>query len=198
MTALDKVKNQLSPGAVYRRSDLLQWSNAVDRHLEQLQNEDVLRKISGGLYYCPKTTAFGKTFPPDRVLVEAFLNDSRFLMFSPSAYNSLGLGTTQLYNDTIVYNHKRHGVFRLGNRAYHFIRKHHFPKKLSDEFLLVDLVNNVSRIAEDKGQVLELVVGKSKTMDQDKLNHAIIEFGGVRARNFFALHLKTGALNRGH
>ena len=39
----------------------------------------------------------------------AFLRDKDFLVFSPSAYNTLGLGTTQLYNRTLVYNHKPTG-----------------------------------------------------------------------------------------
>ena len=54
--------------------------------------------------------------PADDVVIEGFLRDKDFLVFSPSAYNTIGLGTTQLYNRTVVYNHKRHGVFKLGNR----------------------------------------------------------------------------------
>ena len=46
--------------------------------------------------------------------MEAFLRDHRFLLTSPNAYNSLAFGTTQLYNQTVVYNHKRHGQFELG------------------------------------------------------------------------------------
>jgi hypothetical protein len=37
----------------------------------------------------------------------------RFLLTSPNAYNTLGVGTTQLYDKTVVYNHKRHGHFML-------------------------------------------------------------------------------------
>ncbi len=36
------------------------------------------------------------------------------LLASPNAYNSLGVGTTQLYDKTVVYNHKRHGEFHAG------------------------------------------------------------------------------------
>lgn len=75
-------------------------------------------------------------------------------MFSPNAYNSLGVGTTQLYNEQVVYNRKRHGKFKLGNRTFCFRVKPYFPKDLSKEFLLVDLVNNISRLAEDQNAVL--------------------------------------------
>ncbi len=198
MRALEEIKNHLKPGSVYRRSDLTQWSNAVDRHLDQLQNDGVLKKLSGGLYYCPKQTSFGNAPPSEHALIEGFLKDSRFLMFAPSVYNCLGVGTTQLYNETIVYNHKRHGVFQLGNKSYHFIRKHHFPETLYAEFLLVDLVNNVTKLAEDREQVLERVAIKAREMNYSTLSTAVTEFGGIRARKFFAHHLKVSSLRYGH
>lgn len=90
----------------------------------------------------------------DDQLVKGFLRDKEFLVFSPSSYNAVGLGTTQLYNRTLVYNHKRHGVFRLGNRQFDFRVKPRFPKKLSREFLYVDLLNNLEELAEDRDVVL--------------------------------------------
>ena len=46
-------------------------------------------------------------------------------------YNALGLGLTQLYNRLIVYNHKRHGIFKLGNKTFDFRRPARgFPMKL--------------------------------------------------------------------
>ena len=68
MSALDNLTKHLHPGAVYRRSDLQKWSTSVDRHLRQLQEQGKLRKLSGGLYYCPKTTAFGETSADDKKL----------------------------------------------------------------------------------------------------------------------------------
>lgn len=198
MRTLEEVKSYLMPGTVYRRADLIQWSKAVDRHLEQLQSSGTLKKLSGGLYYCPKQTSFGNAPPSEQPLIEGFLKDSRFLMFAPSAYNSLGVGTTQLYNETIVYNHKRHGSFQLGSKTYRFIRKHHFPEKLSAEFLLVDLVNNVTKLAEDTEHVLKRVSIKAKEMDRSALSVAVTEFGGVRARKFFAHHLGISSLRYGH
>ena len=56
----------------------------------------------------------------------------------------------QLYNARRVYNYKRHGDFKLGNRTFHFVRKPYVPNKLTEEFLLVDLINNLKRVAEDQ------------------------------------------------
>ena len=143
MNRLEVLKSRLKQGRVYRREDMIEWSNAIDRHLEKLVEESVLEKLAQGLYYVPKISAFGKVPPDEDVLVRGFLKDDRFLLVSPNSYNSLGVGTTQLYNKKVVYNHKRHGIFKLGNREFDFQRKYDFPTKITQEFLLVDLVNNL-------------------------------------------------------
>lgn len=149
MTALQKFESQLERGRLYRRADLECYSNAVDRHLKQLQNEGVLKKLSGGIYHYPRKTKFGETPPTDHELVRAFLKDERFLLFSQNSYNALRLGTTQLYNETFVYNHKRHGVFKVGGRTFNFVRKSHFPDKVTKEFILIDLINNEKNLKEN-------------------------------------------------
>lgn len=101
-------------------------------------------------------------------MVQSFLKDNRFLLITPNSYNSLGVGTTQLYNKKVVYNHKRHGTFKLGNREYEFQLKHHFPTKLSEEFILVDLANNLDSLAEDYDLVLNKLLVKSLQMPQKK------------------------------
>jgi hypothetical protein len=194
MSSLNAVKKHLRPGNVYRRGELASWSNAVDRHLKQLQEEGVLTKLSGGLYYYPKQTAFGEAPADDAALVEAFLKDKRFLLSSPNAYNALGVGTTQLYNETVVYNHKRHGRFELGGRTFDFRMKPHFPKSLTEEFLLVDLVNNLDRLAEDSHMLLARVKNKALAMDVRALSRAVQNYGGVRARKFFAEALADDTL----
>lgn len=185
MTALQEIRAHLNPGQVYRRADIEKWSNAVDRHLSQLQKEKALFKLSGGMYYCPKESPFGLVPPDDHELVKAFLKDDRFLLTTPNAYNSLGVGTTQLYNETVVYNHKRHGIFKLGVRSFRFVLKHHFPSDLSDEFLLVDLVDHINQLAENRERVLNLVKTKAQSMNQKYLKNAILNYGGVHAKKMF-------------
>ncbi len=60
----------------------------------------------------------------------------------------LGVGTTRLYDKTVVYNHKRHGSYTLGGRTFDFRVRPSFPRTLNREFLLVDLVNNLDRLAD--------------------------------------------------
>lgn len=165
---------------------MAQWSNAVDRHLKQLVNDGTLQKVSQGVYAYPKKTSFGKAAPEDYKLVEAFLKTEDFLLFSSNTYNALGVGTTQLYNEQVVYNRKRHGKFKLGNRLFNFQMKPYFPKELSKEFLLVDLVNNVNKLAEEQSVVLERVSYLAADMDTSALKRDAQRYGGVRAKKLFA------------
>lgn len=177
-----RVARAVRPGRVYRREDLAPFSAAVDRHLQELVSAGRLTKLARGLCYAPRESAFGVVPPADEDLVAAFLKDRDFLLFSPSAYNAAGLGTTQLYNATWVYNRKRHGVFKLGNRQYDFRVKPRFPKRLSDEFLFVDALNNLSELAEDEEAVLARARQRVREMDRTKLKRALEQFGLVATR----------------
>lgn len=193
MSRLGELKKHLRGGQVYRRSELSEWSNAVDRHLDELLQEGVLEKLSQGLYYVPKTSAFGKVPPEEDVLVQSFLKDDRFLFLTPNFYNSLGVGTTQLYNKKVVYNHKRHGKFKLGNREFEFQLKHHFPAKVTEEFLLVDLANNLDNLAEDRNEVLNKLLAKASQMPRKKLKRAVMEYGSIKTKKLLKSVINTTA-----
>lgn len=186
MNKLQELKKHLRRGQVYRRDDLAKWSKSIDRHLNTLVEENTLEKLSHGLYYYPKLSVFGKTPPEEEVLVRSFLKDDRFLITSPSAYNSLGVGTTQLYNIRTVYNHKRHGEFQFGNRRFSFRLKPHFPSKITEEFLLVDLVNNLEELAEDQSEVLKNVASKVRSMDTGKLKRLVSQYGSVKSKKILS------------
>ena len=162
---MELLKQHIKPGEVYRRSDLEYYSTAVDRHLSRLTKDGLLMKLGQGLYYAPKKSKFGMIPPNDHDLVERFLKDKSFLLVSPNAYNSLGLGLTQLYNTTWVYNHKRHGEFLLNGKKLQFKLKSAFPATLSREFLVIDLLNNLDEIAEDQDQVIKNI---QKNVDRFK------------------------------
>lgn len=186
MSKLKELKRHLKRGKVYRRADLEKWSTSVDRHLHALVEEGTLEKLSTGVYHYPKETVFGKAPAEERELVSAFLKDDRFLLTSPNNYNALGLGTTQLYNNKMVYNHKRHGVFKLGNRKFDFQLRHHFPNKLSTEFLVVDMVNNLDRLAEDTNAVLSRLRDKVQQLDSSKLKASLANYGNARAKRLLS------------
>ncbi|MCA9408991.1 MAG: hypothetical protein KC733_09895 [Candidatus Omnitrophica bacterium] len=185
MKALTELKKHLKQGQVYRRSDLEPWSNAVDRHLKQLVDDKTLQKLAQGLYYYPMKASFGNVPPEDEKLVRAFLKSDDFLLTSPNLYNSLGVGTTQLYNKRVVYNHKRHGQFMLGGKLFDFRLKHKFPKKLSKEFLFVDLLNNLNELAEDKEDVLKSVKEKVLAESESQMMRTVNAYAGERTKALF-------------
>lgn len=181
-SAVKRLADELHAGRVYRREDLARLSTAVDRHLRELVATGKLKKLAQGLYHAPKQSSFGPLPPSDEQVVGGFLRDKDFLVFSPSAYNAVGLGTTQLYNRTLVYNHKRHGIFQLGNRQFDFRVKPRFPKTLTPEFLYVDLLNNVGELAEDRDAVLQQARNKQSSFDSARLQRAVASFGNVATR----------------
>lgn len=165
---------------------LLNFSKAVDRDLETLVKKGSLQKLAGGLYYKPAMSAFGVLPPNDTDLVRCFLREDRFLLYSWHQYNALGLGLTQLYNRMVVLNHKRHGVFKLGNKEFDFRRSTRgFPSKLTSEFLLVDLVNNLNNLAEDTSFVKERVKNNLNHFDGNKLLLMVKRYGKVGTKHFF-------------
>lgn len=180
--AASHLAGELRAGRVYRREELARLSNAVDRHLHELVASGHLKKLAQGLYYAPRQSSFGPLPPADAELVGRFLRDKNFLVFSPSIYNVVGLGTTQLYNRTLVYNHKRHGVFKLGNRQFDFRMKPRFPMKLTPEFLFVDLLNNLEELAEDRDEVLRQAREKRLKFDPARLQRALKSYGTVATR----------------
>jgi hypothetical protein len=184
-STLEKLRRHLRPGRVYRREDLLPWSHSVDRHLKELTADGTLQKLRIGLYYSPRKFEFGEAPADEHELVKAFLKTHRFVVTSPNAYNQLGLGTTQLYNKRVVYNQKRHGTFSFGNRLFTFERRTNVPKQLSAEFLLVDLVNKLGVLAEDRDAVLSRIREKAKEMDPKKLSRAVSLYGKYSTQKKF-------------
>ena len=194
MNALEELKKHLRPGQVYRRVDLEQWSTAVDRHLKQMVEGRILQKLSQGLYYYPEKASFGPVPPEDEKLMRAFLKSDDFLLTSPNLYNSLGVGTTQLYNKRVVYNHKRHGLFELGGKEFDFRLKHKFPKELSEEFLLVDLLNNLNELAEDREDVLRRVKEKILKDPKSQIRRSVNAYAGERTKTLFNQWIAEEAL----
>ena len=185
MTKLNEFKKHFYPGRSYRRAEVTAWSKSADRYLPVLVEEGFLRKPSAGMYHRPKQSAFGEVPVDDYGLVRTFLKDSRFLITSPNAYNALGLATTQLYNKLLVYNHKRHGDFQLGERTYSFRMKPYFPKQVSQEFLLVDLMNNLENLAEDQELLRHRVRERALEMNTSLLRKSAHEYGTIATKRFF-------------
>jgi hypothetical protein len=109
-------------------------------------------------------------------------------MFATNLYNTLGLGLTQLKNETVVYNNKRHGAILLSGRQFNFKRPNNFfPDKLTKEFLLLDLMNNLKLVGESEEELKEKIVHSvySGEFNIDLLLNLVEKYGKVGTRKFF-------------
>jgi len=179
---MELLRQHIKQGEVYRRSDLEYYSTAIDRHLATLTKDGTLIKLNQGLYYAPKQSKFGNVPPDDRQVVERFLKDDDFLLVSPNTFNSLGLGLTQLYNTTWVYNHKRKGEFQVNGKTFEFKLKSSFPKNITREYLLVDLLNNIEDLAEDQSQTLDKLPNNIDSFNADALMKATQLYGNGKTK----------------
>ncbi len=185
MKNAEKLVNSMQPGRVYRRQDLEGYSTAVDRDLKTLVESGQVRKLAGGLYYCPGKNAFGYTPPQERDLVRAFLKTEDFLLTSYNYFNQFGLGLTQVYNSGLVYNHKRTGEYLLGGKRFQFRLVPAYPARLSREFLLVDLLNNLKRLPDNTAGVLENLKARIKEFDRAALTACLERYGRPGAKKAF-------------
>ena len=74
----------------------------------------------------------------------------------------------------------------LGGRVFDFRVKPSFPRRLSKEFLLVDLVNNLDRLAESREEVLARVKERAASFSRPRLQRAARDYGKVRTKKFFS------------
>ena len=180
---VDELVDKLESGHIYRREDLKEFSNAVDRHIAELLERNILRQAAPGVHVCCKRP--GKATPPDEdELIKAFLRDDRYLIIRRDSYKAVGLPPVSIHANKTVYNHKRHGKIRLDGVQYDFKVKPHFPSKVSTEFLLVDIANNLSR-ARDKRMLKQLVVEEVLKLGKAGMKSAIKGYAGASGRVFF-------------
>jgi hypothetical protein len=177
MKSAEKMMNAMSPGKVYRRQQLEDFSKAVDRDLKTLLDTREVIKLSGGLYYRPRKNIFGTTPPEDKTLIKAFLKTNDFLLTSYTHYNQLGLGLTQIYNNYVVYNHKRAGLITLGGKYFNFRLVPAYPRYLSKEYLLVDLFNNLKRLPDDMKTVIKNIKSRLSDFDHEAVNLNLKNYG---------------------
>lgn len=192
---MNQLNQHIKNGQVYRRSDLEYYSNSIDRHLAELTSEGLLIKVSQGLYYAPRKSKFGIVPPDDNSLIERFLKDDDFLLVSPNSYNGLGFGLTQLYNITWVYNHKRKGKFELNGKLFEFTLKTSFPKIVTKEFLLVDLLNHLENLAEEQAVVLNKLPSKLKDFNLNELMKITQQYGSGKTKRILKSLIRKNILN---
>ncbi|MBK8869551.1 MAG: hypothetical protein KBD85_02310 [Elusimicrobia bacterium] len=182
MINAEKLKEKMRPGKVYRRQGLVGFSTALDRDLNTLVVKGEVLRLAPGLYCRPLKNSFGLTPPDDRELVRVFLKTDDFLLTSYNYFNQLRLGLTQVHNDDLVYNHKRSGEFTLGGKRFTFRVVPAYPRELTKEFLLVDLLNNLRNLPDNNGLVLQNLKSRFSEFNPRAIRECLEQYGRPASR----------------
>jgi hypothetical protein len=184
------------PGRVYRTRELRAFSANPSRWAKRLVEQGVLRQPHHGLFYLPRVGRFGPVAASDEELLRAFLGTDDFLITGPYVWNALGLGTTQLFAVTLVYNGERTGEVELGGRRFWF-RRVRFPKDPPAEWYVVDLFQNERWMPEDTSRLDEHLVSALRLgrLDRARLREMAAEYArpAVRERLMQALAASASA-----
>jgi hypothetical protein len=135
----------LEPGRVYRTRDFAKWGKNAPRLAKRLVQEGKLVPLANGLFAHQRQSKFGSVPASDEEVLRAFLGGSRFVFTGPESWNALGLGTTAMFANPLVYNTKRSGTFELGQSKF-VLRRVAFPEVLTPEWYVVDLLENASTV----------------------------------------------------
>ena len=185
MEAMERVGRRMELGEIYRRAELVGYSRCLDRDLRVLVEAGELWKLWRGTYYRPEYCASGRVPPDYHKMLRAFLRSDDFLIVSPSMYNSLRVGTTQLYNIWLIYNHKRSGRIKVLGQSYHFFTSRRFPRKPDLPFHYVDLINNLRMLEEDHDSVRRHVARHAFEIGVDRMQHTARTYGKPDTIRFF-------------
>ena len=173
-----RAEPRLEPGRVYRTRDLARWGTNASRLAGRLVQEGELVRLGQGLFAHPKRSRFGVVPPTDAEVMRGFLGDSPFVFTGPERWNALGLGTTEVFATPVVYNKKRSGTLRLGNRRYQ-LRRVAFPTNPPPEWFVVDLFEHAEQAGvsrDDLGRALRSRVADG-TFDAGRLREMARTFG---------------------
>ena len=169
---------ELQAGRVYRTRDLERWTANAPRLAKRLASKGLLLPLAHGLFAAPEPSRFGAVPPSDEALMRAFLDDTPFVFTGPPRWNALGLGTTAVFADTLVYNTKRSGRFVFGGRPF-LLRRVAFPHPAPSEWFVVDLLEHADQAASSRRALEPRLVDALARgrFDRDKLADMAARFG---------------------
>lgn len=184
-TKAEMMLKSMHPGKVYTIRELLQdWPGAC-LDLRKLLDQKKIAKVSAGLYYKPKQTKYGPVAPADEVLVRSYLRDDDFLLVDVNSYASLVSGLTQMHMGYKVLNKRRHGRVTLAGFPFDFRVRRNFPKKVTKEFLMVDLLDNVEQ-SENGVPMTENVLPFLKEYNREDLLRTARHYGNRSTERFLS------------
>lgn len=179
---------------VYRTRELARWSRNPSRLAARLVETGTLRRLGHGLYVRPRSSRFGDVPPSDEALLQALLGDTPFVVTGPPAWNALGLGSTAMHADTLVYNTRRSGTYRLGGRDFR-LRRVAFPARPPREWFVVDLLEHAAEAGVSRREVAANVLRAvaAGRLDAERLGEMALRYAREDVRGLLDLSLRAHA-----
>ena len=173
-----QLPNAFIPGRVFRTRELAHLSANPTRTAKRWVDEGLCTRLRNGLYAIPEMTKFGPAPADRRDLLQAFLDGDPFVVTGPPVWNSLGLGSTQMFAHPLIYNRKRSGLFNLDGRTFE-LRRVRFPDHPSVEWFVVDLLENLDSVCLDPMEMEQNLAAHlaEGAYDREILTHMAKEFG---------------------
>jgi hypothetical protein len=185
----------LEAGRVYRTRQLGAWSANAARLAKRLVAKGELLPLAHGLFVHPTKSRFGPVPPDDVELMRAFLDGEPYVFTGPDRWNALGLGTTAMHAMPLVYNTKRSGNFKLGQRPFQ-LRRVAFPKNPPAEWFVVDLFEHTDQAGtQPEALVKALSSGlKEGRFDLIRLKEMVEAYVSKKTQAWIRPCLKAAAL----
>ncbi len=121
--------NSIQPGRIFKYSDLGVSRNeygAAAKTLSRLVKEKAVKRLSTGVFYKPKTTAFGELGPSENERIRPYLFNGRkriAYVTGSALFNQLSL-TTQVPKDIDLASRSKRPASKVGNIKIRFVKSY--------------------------------------------------------------------------
>jgi hypothetical protein len=172
--------NQFSEGNIFGYADLLIAKEdylTAAKVLERLQKEDLIKKMSKGIFYKPKQTVFGELKPDYIELLRQYLfeNGKRIAYETgTSLYNRLGLTTQMAFRIKIASRDKRISI-KKGALKIDSVKSYADVTDSNYQLLeLLDAFKDIKRIPDcSVANAIKILTGKINTLNEKKITELI-------------------------
>lgn len=151
--------------------------SAAAKAIERLIEKNLIKRVSTGVFYKPKNTAFGELLPGEYELIKPYLfeqNKRIAYITGLSLYNRMGL-TTQVPKIIKVASRNKRITIKRGNLIVKPVKS--YVDVSSDNYYLLELLDalkDFSIIPDiNKEMAVRILLGKIKTLPESDISRII-------------------------
>ncbi len=168
--------NSIQPGRIFKYSDLGISRNeyrAAAKTLSRLVKEKAVKRLSTGVFYKPRTTAFGELGPSENEQLRPYLFNGRkriAYVTGPALFNRLSL-TTQVPKDIDLAGKLKRPILKVGNMKIRFVKSYADVSRKNYKLLeILDVLKDFKKIPDlNKGSAIKRIKALiSELNDQEK------------------------------